>query len=135
MVDYIILHSVRHWLFFLYHRYINIYISIRFFIQQCLSLSVCTTASWNSTATTVAGSPTGEVGALSTRLIMPAVVYVDDNNALYVLDPGNYRVQRFFPNSTSGTTVLNGSYGTELNQFEQSINYYIFIYVYLYFIF
>jgi hypothetical protein len=34
-----------------------------------------------------------------------------------VVDAYNYRVQYFLSNSTTGTTVINGSSGTGLNQF------------------
>ncbi|UJR19234.1 hypothetical protein I4U23_022363 [Adineta vaga] len=77
----------------------------------------CSMTTWSLNATTIAGSPIGYYGSIPTALKSPNDIYVDINNTLYVLDSGNYRVQRFLPNSTIGKTIINGSYGSMLNQF------------------
>ncbi|UJR12554.1 hypothetical protein I4U23_016730 [Adineta vaga] len=77
----------------------------------------CSMTRWSSNASTIAGSPIGLSGYTSTTLNYPQDVFLDQNNALYVLDSSNYRVLLFLPNSTIGITVVNGSYGSMLNQF------------------
>ena len=68
-------------------------------------------------ATTIAGSNLGYYGVGAIYLGTPYDVFLDKNATLYVADSYNYRVQRFLPGSTSGTTVVNGSSGSALNQF------------------
>jgi hypothetical protein len=68
----------------------------------------------------VAGATLGTSGSSSSTLSSPSDVYIGNNSAFYVLDAGNYRIQRFLSNSIIGTTVLNSSYGTGLNQFASS---------------
>ena len=77
---------------------------------------------WLSNGITIAGSSIGSDGVSSILLSQPADVFVNKNNILYVLDSGNYRVQRFDLNSTIGITVINSSYGSMLNQFYSSKN-------------
>jgi hypothetical protein len=52
-------------------------------------------AVWSPNATTVAGAKSGDPGSNSSMLINPTGVYVDKSMAIYVLDAGYYRVQRF----------------------------------------
>ncbi len=89
-------------------------------IEKYLTLTLCPTAIWQGSATTVAGAKAGTSGSSSSKLNYPTDVYIDNNSNIYVLDASNYRVQRFPLNSTIGTTVINGSYGTGLNQFAWS---------------
>ncbi len=86
-----------------------------------MSLTICSTAVWLRNATTVAGAVSRVSGSNSSTLNLPKSVYVDNNNTIFVLDSGNYRVQRFLSNSTIGLTVINGSNGTQLNQFLSGI--------------
>jgi len=86
-------------------------------IEKYLTLILCPTAIWQRNATTVAGTKGGKSGSSSSKLDFPTDVYIDNNSNIYVLDAYNYRVQYFLSNSTIGTTVINGSYGTGLNQF------------------
>ncbi len=60
------------------------------------------TANYLTTGTTVAG--TGSVGSLATQLNFATGVFVDASGNVYVADNGNYRVQKFPPNSASGTS-------------------------------
>ena len=83
-------------------------------------MTVCPTAEWQTNATTVAGSPSRVAGSNPSMLNLPCDLYVTNDSTIYVLDSGNYRVQRFFSNLTEGTTVINGSAGAELNQFRSS---------------
>ncbi|TAE24972.1 MAG: hypothetical protein EAZ91_19790 [Cytophagales bacterium] len=60
--------------------------------------------------TTVAGG--GGAGSGATQLQNPAGVSVDATGAIYVADVGNHRIQKFPPNSTTGTagtTVAGGN--------------------------
>ncbi|CAF1465158.1 unnamed protein product, partial [Adineta ricciae] len=88
-----------------------------FFVSQGGSVKLCPTATWQKSATTVAGDGAGTSGSNASTLIRPYAVRVDKNSNIYVLDSGNYRVQRFSPNSTIGTTIVNGSAGIAFNQF------------------
>ena len=100
-------------------KFVELFLSLFFFstdIKYQLSNDYMVT----SNATTIAGSPLGLANSTSTYLNTPRDVFVDQNSTIYVLDHGNYRVQRFFPNSTIGTTVINGTYGSMLNQFNYS---------------
>ncbi len=92
----------------------------RFLIENYVTLILCPTAIWQRNATTVAGSKGGTSGSSSSKLYYPTDVHIDNNSNIYVLDAYNYRVQRFLLNSTTGTTFINGSYGTGLNQFAFS---------------
>jgi hypothetical protein len=92
---------------------------------------------WSSDGTTVGGSPIGLSGDTSTTLNLIYDVFVDNNNLVYGPDSFNYRVQRFLPNSTIGTTVVNGSSGSMLNQFssnsnslQRSLIYFLFLYLF-----
>jgi sugar lactone lactonase YvrE len=74
-----------------------------------------------SMGVTVAGI-TGSNGSAADQLDDPVNVFVDASGNIYVADAGNYRVQKFPPNSTSGTngvTVAGGNgKGIAANQFE-----------------
>jgi hypothetical protein len=89
-------------------------------INKIAAFTICPTAIWATDATTVAGSRMGLSGASATRLYAPITVIVDNTNAIYVSDYGNFRVQRFSSNSTEGITVINATFGTGLNQFASS---------------
>jgi len=54
---------------------------------------------------TIAGSSSGNSGADSVRLQTPEDLVFDNNGYMYVTDTQNHRVQRFYSNSTNGTTV------------------------------
>ena len=83
--------------------------SFRLSMEKSLGLTLCPTAIWERNATTVAELISGVSGSNSTALNRPFDVYIDNNNTIYVLDSGNYRVQLIFPNSTMGTTVIEGA--------------------------
>ncbi|CAF1246558.1 unnamed protein product [Adineta ricciae] len=87
-------------------------------VEQCRSLALCPTATWQRNAKTVAGSIVAISGSSSSALNNPCAVNVDNRSNMYVLDSGNYRVQRFLLNSTIGTTIINSSFGTALDQFN-----------------
>jgi sugar lactone lactonase YvrE len=89
-------------------------------VGKISALTLCSTAVWAVNATTVAGSRSGSSGYTSKKLELPTGVFVDNTSAIYVADSSNYRVQRFPSGSTTGVTVINGSYGTGLNQFSSS---------------
>ncbi|CAF1258045.1 unnamed protein product [Adineta ricciae] len=76
---------------------------------------------WNSTGITVAGT-LGLSGAANDRLNTPIHLAVDYLNTMYIADYSCHRIQRWFRNASSGTTVAgntNCSSGTNLN----SLNY------------
>ncbi|CAF1022415.1 unnamed protein product, partial [Adineta ricciae] len=79
-----------------------------FSIEQCLTFGEnCLTSQWSSDATTLIDS---------TNLYSPRDLYIDRNHVLYVLDSGNYRVQRLVPNSTLEPTYLNATTGSVFNE-------------------
>jgi hypothetical protein len=61
---------------------------------------------------TVAGN--GTPGSAPNQLNYPYSVYVDSNNAIYVADTNNQRIQQWLPNAIDGTTVA-GVTGTCLS--------------------
>lgn len=93
---------------------------ISYWIKKGSCLNICERSEWSGSALTVAGSPVGDYGSTPSLLHYPTDVYVDNNNRIYVLDSNNYRVQLFLPNIFDGITIIDGSYGTELNQFKSS---------------
>ncbi len=59
--------------------------------------------------TTVAGQ-TGVAGAWSYQLYSPTSIALDQFGNIYIMDSGNNRIQRWWPGSTYGVTVLSGSF-------------------------
>ncbi len=62
------------------------------------------------TGITVAGG--NGIGYAAYQLQYPMGIFIDDNGYLYVVDHGNFRIQKFPPNSTSltnGVTVAGGN--------------------------
>ncbi|UJR17548.1 hypothetical protein I4U23_004444 [Adineta vaga] len=96
---------------------ITILSSIFSIIEQSLTLTICPTALWQKNAIVAVGDQSGTPGSNSSMLIRPTDIYIDNNNSIYVLDSGNYRVQRISVNSISGNTIVNGSNGVGMNQF------------------
>ncbi|CAF1165287.1 unnamed protein product [Adineta steineri] len=107
----------------IYLKYISIKLIViitTFLIDKSSALSICPTAVWATKGTTVAGSQNGYSGSILNRLIQPTIVIVDNSSNIYVADGGNFRILLFPPGSTqstSGTLIINGSSGTELDQF------------------
>ncbi|CAF4401985.1 unnamed protein product, partial [Adineta steineri] len=88
-----------------------IIIIIVFLIDEMSAFSICPTAIWSLSGTTVTGS-TG------IRLKTPIAIIVDNTSNIYAADITNYRVLQFPANSTTGILRINGSFGTGLNQFS-----------------
>ncbi|CAF4098252.1 unnamed protein product, partial [Adineta steineri] len=86
-------------------------IILAFLIDKMSAFSICPTAVWSLSGTTVTGS-TG------IRLKTPIAIIVDNSSNTYAADNTNYRVLQFPVNSTTGTLKINGSFGTGLNQFS-----------------
>lgn len=63
-----------------------------FFIAQ-IPNQVCSSPSWSSTFTTVAG--TGISGTLASSLYNPFSIYIDGLDTIYVADYTNNRIQKF----------------------------------------
>ncbi|CAF3658723.1 unnamed protein product [Adineta steineri] len=82
------------------------------------ALTICSTAVWSLSGTTIAGSSKGSSGTTLALLKTPIAITVDNNSNIYVADTGNYRVLQFRVNSTTGILRINGSSGTGLNQFS-----------------
>ncbi|CAF1147532.1 unnamed protein product [Adineta steineri] len=89
----------------------SIIIIIAFLIDEMWAFSICPTAVWSLSGTTVTGS-TG------IRLKTPIAIIVDNTSNIYAADNTNYRVLQFPANSTTGILRINGSFGTGLNQFS-----------------
>ncbi|CAF4253310.1 unnamed protein product, partial [Adineta steineri] len=92
-----------------------------FLIDKSSALSICPTAVWATKGTTVAGSQSGAASSTLNRFTLPTIVIVDNSSNIYVADSGNFRVLLFPPNSTQltyGTLIINGSLGTDLDQFQ-----------------
>ncbi|CAF0846828.1 unnamed protein product [Adineta steineri] len=109
---------------------------IQRFTISCLPISTsnCAIITWAFNATTIAGSPIGLTGFTATLLNNSEDAYIGSNDSIYVIDCGAYcRVQIFYPGNREGVTIINGTFGTGLNQFynmdgisvDQSGNVYI----------
>ncbi|CAF0746348.1 unnamed protein product [Adineta steineri] len=79
---------------------------------------------WASNATTIAGSPIGIAGFTTALLNSPIGIAVGKNDSIFVIDYGisYYRVQLFYPGSQLGTTIINATLGTGLNQLSTVTN-------------
>ncbi|UJR11727.1 hypothetical protein I4U23_015908 [Adineta vaga] len=87
------------------------------------SLSQCDGPVWSTNAVTVAGSSIGEEGSDSSHLSYPYDMWLDSNDTIYVLDTSNYRIQLFYSNQISGTTVFNATQGNGVNQFSNMVGF------------
>lgn len=56
--------------------------------------ALCSTATWNTTGTVIAGSPSN-AGSSSVLLNYPYNMYFDGYQNLYVVDTNNHRIQFF----------------------------------------
>ena len=66
--------------------------------------------------TTVAGV-TSSAGNSSSKLYSPTSIFVDSIGSIYITDSLNYRVQKWIPGQSNGTTVAGGQgMGTTLNK-------------------
>lgn len=92
----------------------------RFLMSSTRALTLCPTAVWDSNVTVVAGAANRRSGSTASTLRSPTDLAVLNNSVVYILDAGNYRVQRVFANSTLATSIVNSSNGMSLNQFASS---------------
>ena len=90
---------------------------VLFFLSVPDSNLSCSLNPYVFNGTTIAGSNLGYYGSGENYLDSPYDAFVDKNGTLYVADSDNYRVQRFLPGSTSGTTIVAGSSGSALYEF------------------
>lgn len=97
---------------------------IRSFIKHNNALNVCPTAQWSQNATTFAQyGPIPDGPDYFTYRFRPRDVLITNNDYIYILLNGNLTVQLWLPNATSDMTILSGSLGYELNQFQTSMYY------------
>ncbi|CAF3042616.1 unnamed protein product [Rotaria socialis] len=80
---------------------------------------ICSSPSWSSTFTTVAG--TGIIGTSANTLYNPFSIYIDGLDTIYIADYNNNRVQKFVSGSNVGIQVAGfgttaGSTGVYLNK-------------------
>ncbi|CAF4467175.1 unnamed protein product, partial [Rotaria sp. Silwood2] len=78
---------------------------------------LCSTAIWNQTSTTIAGT-TSSAGSTSSLLYYPYDIDFDAYGNLYIVDCYNHRIQRYPYGVFSGTTVAgsSGSAGSSRSQ-------------------
>lgn len=88
----------------------------RFLLAHTSAITICPTATWDYSPIQVAGERQTYV-SLAERVGRPRDVFIDNSGALYIADTVNYRVQKWLPGATNGTTVAGGSGGSALNQF------------------
>ncbi len=91
------------------------------------SLANTTLPQTGSAGVTVAGG--GRAGNGATQLNSPTGMYIDHDGAIYVADLGNNRIQKFPPNSTTGTagtTVAGGNgAGSGATQLDNPADVYV----------
>jgi hypothetical protein len=63
----------------------------------------------------VAGVGNGTGGNSSNQLSSPLGIYLDQNSVLYIADAANNRIQKWLPGSSTGTTVGQLSYPTDVS--------------------
>jgi hypothetical protein len=63
----------------------------------------------------VAGIGNGTSGNSSSQLSCPLGIYLDQNSALYIADACNYRIQKWLSGSSTGTTVGQLGYPTDVS--------------------
>jgi hypothetical protein len=63
----------------------------------------------------VAGVGNGTGGNSSNQLSSPLGIYLDQNSVLYIADAANNRIQKWLPGSSSGTTVGQLGYPTDVS--------------------
>ena len=74
------------------------------------NLNIPKCATWNPNGTTVAGRKNGTPGSDFGSLKVPACIFIDDNNSLFVTDRDNHRIMKYNANDTNGTVVA-GNFG------------------------
>jgi hypothetical protein len=94
--------------------------TFRLLVGNCLTLTLCPTAIWQPNSTIIVGFRNHRPGSNASAVKKPTDVKIVNGSIAYVLDAGNYRVQRRVSNSTLWTTVLNSTNGRQLNQFASS---------------
>ncbi|CAF1444672.1 unnamed protein product [Adineta steineri] len=90
-----------------------IIINVAFLLDKVSALSHnCSTTVWASDATTIAGFN-------SALLNTPTGIAVGKNDSIYVMDStdSSSRLQLFYPGSQSGITIIDASYGSDLDEF------------------
>jgi hypothetical protein len=80
------------------------------------------------TGTLVAGIGDGTAGNSSRQLSYPLGIYVDQNLVLYIADFENYRIQKWLPGSSTGTTIA----AQLIYPFDVSVDTYGTVYVLAY---
>jgi hypothetical protein len=63
----------------------------------------------------VAGIGNGTSGNSSSQLSCPLGIYLDQNSALYIADACNYRIQKWLSGSSTGTTIGQLSFPTDVS--------------------
>jgi len=92
-------------------------------MKSSAQATLCPSSVWDSYGITVAGSPLRypTQGSTASLLDYPYDLSIDANGSLYVLDAGNYRVQKFPVSAVNGTTVAGGNgIGSGLNMLNSS---------------
>ncbi|UJR21478.1 hypothetical protein I4U23_024562 [Adineta vaga] len=69
--------------------------------------SACSSLQWERVGVMVAGN--GSYGNAANQFGYQIAIYVDPNNAMYIADYNNHRVQQWLPNAVSGTTIAGVS--------------------------
>ena len=98
-------------------------IKVKVFVKIRLSI-ISPVFQGAANATTVAGALTS--GSGYSQLYIPTAVFVDANGTLYILDAGNYRVQKWLYGEPLGFTVAGG-YGTGATTDKIAMSYGLFV--------
>ncbi|CAF1058505.1 unnamed protein product [Didymodactylos carnosus] len=72
---------------------------------------ICSSAVWNTTGITVAGSNNGTSGSSLAQLNSPYDLVIDYNNVMYISDLSNNRIVQWIENNTSANLIIGGNNG------------------------
>ena len=85
------------------------------FVSDYANNRVMKWAPGSVTGVLVAGIGNGTGGNSSSQLSSPLGIFVDQNSVLYVADAGNNRIQKWLSGSSTGTTVGQVGYPTDVS--------------------
>ena len=84
------------------------------------NINLASDASWDQTATTIAGLANGTKGSSSSQLYLPRGMTITNNDVLYIADTNNHRIVVVDLDSFSNNFIINSDrgFGSSITQFK-----------------